>query len=184
MVTFDENRDHLKAGVRHTDVSLMGEAEVEALLFKRPAPAILRPMPDWAEVAVAMSSRSVTLLLVWQEYRDEHADGYSYSQFRRHYRTHQKLAPEPRMRRTLLPAQMCEVDYAGMTMTVITDLDAKQRRLAWQSCADVRGLGRFGSQAGAGQSEDGRHPSQLLRSGADTAQRRESRTHKANFHLI
>lgn len=110
----------LKAGVRYADVSLMGEAEVEALLFKCPAPAILRPMPDWTEVAVAMTRRGVTLLLVWQEYRDQHADGYSYSQFRRHYRTHQKLAPEPRMRRTLLPAQMCEVDYAGMTMTVIT----------------------------------------------------------------
>ena len=110
----------LKAGVRYADVSLMGEAEVEALLFKHPAPAILRPMPDWAGVAVAMTSRGVTLLLVWQEYRDEHADGYSYSQFRRHYRTHQKLASEPRMRRTLLPAQMCEVDYAGMAMTVIT----------------------------------------------------------------
>ena len=41
------------------------------------------------------------------------------SQFRRHYRAHWKLDAEPRMRRTLLPAQLCEVDYAGMTMTVI-----------------------------------------------------------------
>ena len=40
-----------EAGVRYADVAGMGEAEVEALLFKRPEPAVLRPMPDWAEVA-------------------------------------------------------------------------------------------------------------------------------------
>jgi transposase len=108
------------AGVRYIDVAQMGEADVEALLFKRIEPKALRPTPDWVEVAAEMTRRGVTLLLVWQEYRDKHTDGYSYSQFRRHYRTHQKLAPEPRLRRTLLPAQMCEVDYAGMTMVVIT----------------------------------------------------------------
>jgi transposase len=56
---------------------------------------------------------------VWQEYRDQHSDGYSYSQFRRLYQEHRKLTAEPRMRRTLMPAQICEVDYAGMTMPVI-----------------------------------------------------------------
>ena len=102
-----------EAGVRYADVAGMGEAEVEALLFKRPEPAVLRPMPDWAEVAAELRKPAVTLQLVWQEYRDRHADGYSYSQFRRHYRAHWKLDAEPRMRRTLLPAQLCEVDYAG-----------------------------------------------------------------------
>lgn len=69
------------AGVRYADVAGMGEAEVEALLFKRPEPAVLRPMPDWAEVAAELRKPAVTLQLVWQEYRDQHADGYSYSQY-------------------------------------------------------------------------------------------------------
>ena len=30
------------------------------------------------------------------------------------------------MRRTLLPAQLCEVDYAGMTMTVIAANSERQ----------------------------------------------------------
>jgi transposase len=55
---------------------------------------------------------------VWREYRDQHADGYSYSQFRRLYREHLQLAPEPRMRRTLMPAQMCEVDYAADAFSI------------------------------------------------------------------
>jgi predicted NAD/FAD-dependent oxidoreductase len=42
-------------------------------------------------------------------------DGYSYSQFRRHYCSHQSLAPDLRMRRTLLPAALCEVDYPKAT---------------------------------------------------------------------
>jgi len=108
------------AGVRYEDIAGKGEAEIEALLFRQPDPAESRPLPDWAEVAAEMLKPAVTLLLVWREYRDQHADGYSYSQFRRLYREHLQLAPEPRMRRTLMPAQMCEVDYAGMTMPVMT----------------------------------------------------------------
>lgn len=117
-------RDYLAradvAGVRYEDVADAGEAEIEALLFRRPEPVETRPRPDWAEVAAELAKPAVTLLLVWREYRDRHPEGYSYSQFRRHYRIHQSLAPEPRMRRTLLPAQLCEVDYAGMMMPVIT----------------------------------------------------------------
>jgi len=117
-------RDYLAradaAGVRYEDVAGTSEAAIEALLFQRPEPAVTRPRPDWAEVAAELAKPAVTLLLVWQEYRDRHPEGYSYSQFRRHYRSHQSLAPEPRMRRTLLPAQLCEVDYAGMAMPVMT----------------------------------------------------------------
>jgi transposase len=126
-------RDYLTradaAGVRYEDIADKGEAEIEALLFRRPEPAVTRPQPDWAEVAAELAKPAVTLLLVWQEYRDRHPDGYSYSQFRRHYRSHQKLTPEPRMRRTTLPAQLCEVDYAGMTMPVITAHGERQASL-------------------------------------------------------
>ena len=126
-------RDYLvradAAGVRYEDVAGTGEAEIEALLFRRPEPAVTRPQPDWAEVAAELGKPAVTLLLVWQEYRDRHPEGYRYSQFRRHYRSHQKLAPEPRMRRTLLPAELCEVDYAGMTMPVITAHGERQASL-------------------------------------------------------
>ncbi len=109
------------AGVRYEDIAGRCEVEIEALLFAQPEPPPSRPQPDWAAVATELRKPAVTLLLLWQEYRDRHPDGYSYSQFRRRYREHQHLtAPEPRMRRTLTPAEMCEVDYAGMTMPVVT----------------------------------------------------------------
>ena len=108
------------AGMRYADVAEMSEAAVEAVLFKCPEPTVVRPKPDWSAVAADMRRRGVTLQLLWQEYRDRHPDGYSYSQFRRHYRAHQRLSGEPRMRRTPAPASMCEVDYAGQTMVVAT----------------------------------------------------------------
>ena len=131
---------------------------------------------------------AVTLLLVWQEYRDQHPDGYSYSQFRRRYREHLHLAaPEPRMRRTLLPAEMCEVDYAGMTMPVATADGVRQVSIfvgtlpfstiiyaeaTWTQttedwlCSHVRMFNAWGgrSPSWSRTTEDGRHPRQLLRS--------------------
>jgi transposase len=106
--------------VRYEDIADKSEAEIEALLFKRPELPASRPQPNWATVAADLRKPAVTLQLLWQEYRDQHPDGYSYSQFRRLYREHLNVTPEPRMRRTLTPAEMCEVDYAGMTMPVAT----------------------------------------------------------------
>ena len=119
------------AGFEESDIA---DPAVEAVLFKRPEPAMVRPTPDWGAVAVEMRRRGVTLQLLWQEYRDRHPDGYSYSQFRRRYRAQQRLSGEPRMRRTPAPAAMCEVDYAGQTVAVATPcwpapVSAMMRRL-------------------------------------------------------
>src|SRR3954452_9476742 len=59
-------------------------------------------------------------VLVWEEYRQHHRDGYSYSQFRRHFLDHTSASAEPRMRREHAPGAASEVDYAGMTLTIST----------------------------------------------------------------
>ena len=114
------------AGVRYEDVAEKFETEIEALLFKSPKFLVSRPQPDWATIATELHKPGVTLQLLWQEYKDQHPDGYSYSQFRRHYKDHLNVTPEPRMRRTLPPAEVCEVDYAGMTMPVTTKDGTRQ----------------------------------------------------------
>jgi transposase len=108
------------AGVRYEDVADRSEPEIEALLFKQPELPASRPQPNWATVAADMRKDAVTLQLLWQDYREQHPDGYSYSQFRRRYREYLHATPEPRMRRTPTPAEACEVDYAGMTIPVMT----------------------------------------------------------------
>jgi hypothetical protein len=113
------------AGLRYADVAGMSEEAVEALLFQRAEPPEQRPLPDWEWVSAELGRRGVTLMLVWEEARAEgpeprqqHRDGYS--QFRRHFLDHTSASAEPRMRREPAPGAACEVDYAGMTLTIST----------------------------------------------------------------
>ena len=150
------------AGLRYAEIAEMSEEAVEALLFQRAELPEQRPMPDWEWVSTELGRRGVTLMLVWEEYRREHPDGYGYSQFRRHFLEHTKASPEPRMRREHAPGAACEVDYAGMGLTISTaegprqasvfvgcvavlrlplrrgDLDPGRRGLAGQPCPAVQ----------------------------------------------
>jgi len=45
------------------------------------AVGIVRPTPDWKYVHVELRRKGVTLQLLWLEYREDHPDGYGYSQF-------------------------------------------------------------------------------------------------------
>jgi transposase len=58
-----------------------------------------RTLPDWEEVRKELKKRSVTLKLLWEEYREEHPSGYGYSQFCDLYRRYvQKLDPPMRQK--------------------------------------------------------------------------------------
>jgi transposase len=63
--------------------------QLNDLLFPQRGPASGRNIqqPDWAEVHKELRRKSVTLSLLWVEYRQEQPDGYGYSQFCHHYRT-------------------------------------------------------------------------------------------------
>ena len=79
----------------------LDDAELERRLFTPPTfdekPA--RPLPDWSHVHKELKRRAVTLLLLWEEYRAEHADGYGYSRFCDLYRDWCKTI-SPTMRQT------------------------------------------------------------------------------------
>lgn len=68
-------------------VELSGE-ELEERLFPASAQQTGREIaqPDWVRVHQELHRKSVTLSLVWVEYRQTHPDGYSYSQFCHRYR--------------------------------------------------------------------------------------------------
>jgi transposase len=38
--------------------------------------ASAKPLPDWSHVHAELRRRSVTLALLWQDYRGQHPDGY------------------------------------------------------------------------------------------------------------
>src|SRR5687767_7155059 len=66
------------AGLCYADVAGMSEEAVEALLFQRAELPEQRPMPDWEWVSAELGRRGVTLMLIWEEYRQQHRNGYSY----------------------------------------------------------------------------------------------------------
>ena len=76
-----------------------------------------RPLPDWAEVRKELTSKAVTLRLLWEEHRQTHPDGYEYSQFCEYYRRWLGDV-EVCLRQSYKGGERIFVDFAGMTMPV------------------------------------------------------------------
>ena len=82
------------------------DAELERRLFPPTDAAAARIEPDWSHIHTELKRRGVTLALLWQEYRAEHAQGYAYSWFCARYSDWRKCIT-PTMRQTILPARSC-----------------------------------------------------------------------------
>ena len=94
------------------------DAELERRLFPPPeARSTSRTEPDWSYNHAELKRRGVTLALLWQEYRAEHAQGYAYSWFCERYSDWRKRI-SPTMRQTHLAGEKLFVDWAGDTMPV------------------------------------------------------------------
>jgi len=76
------------------------------------------PCPDWSWVHAELRKKSVTLRLLWVEYREDHPDGYGYSQFCALYRRWVKRL-DPSMRQDHKAGEKVFIDYAGQTVPVI-----------------------------------------------------------------
>jgi transposase len=90
------------------------DAELERRLFT-PAgfhDGPTKPLPDCAKLHEELKRRGVTLMLLWEEYRAEHADGYGYSRFCDLYGDwRQRITPT--MRQTHVAGEKLFVDWAG-----------------------------------------------------------------------
>jgi transposase len=65
------------------------DAQLHKAVFGSPEPPVARkgkPLPELAEVREQLQRhRNLTLQLIWEEYRQKHPDGYSYSYFCEQY---------------------------------------------------------------------------------------------------
>ena len=108
----------------------MDDAELERRLFTPPSfeatPA--RAQPDWNQAHKELRRQGVTLLLLWEEYRAEHVDGYGYSRFCDLYRAWLKSVSAT-MRQTHAAGEKLFVDWAGATVPVF-DMDTGEERRA------------------------------------------------------
>lgn len=107
----------------------MDDAELERRLFTPPSFEVTpaRAQPDWNQVHKELRRQGVTLLLLWEEYRGEHVDGYGYSRFCDLYRAWLKTVSAT-MRQTHAAGEKLFVDWAGATMPVFDMGTGEERR--------------------------------------------------------
>ena len=98
----------------------LSDAALESLLFPTPLALAVGQLlqPDWAVVHQEMARRSVTLQLLWEEYRSGAPDGYCYSHFCERYREWTGRQ-QPTMRQRHVAGEKMFVDYAGQTVDVV-----------------------------------------------------------------
>jgi len=95
------------------------DATLTRLLFPAEGkPIFTRPQPDWATVHRELRRPHVTKQLLWQEYREQHPDGYQYSQFCAHY-THWLATVSVTMRQTHRAGEKLFVDFSGDGLPIV-----------------------------------------------------------------
>lgn len=109
------------AGLSWPLPAALTDAVLEALLFvKAGAPTGMRRKnePDWSTLHRELRRPGVTLMLLWQEYRQREPRGYGYSRFCELYgQWESRLSPI--MRQVHPAGERLFVDYAGQTVEVI-----------------------------------------------------------------
>jgi len=102
---------------------LSDDDALEARLFGPPVSSpSLRPEPDFEVMKRELARKGMTLMLLWVEYREEHADGYEYSQFCLLYRTWRKKL-DVTMRQDHKAGEKMFVDFPGLTIPIYDERD-------------------------------------------------------------
>lgn len=107
-----------EAGLAWPPPAAMDDAAL-AKLVREPAyaPTAERPLPDAAYLVQEMRKKHVTLQLLWLEYREQHPDGYGYTQFCHFYHeARQKV--DVTLRQEHRAGEKLFTDFAGDTLPV------------------------------------------------------------------
>ena len=80
-----------------------------------------RPIPDVEYIAKEISKKGVTFILLWQEYKEQHPDGYGYTQFKEYYQRYKKKL-NPTMRQTYIAGEKLFIDYSGLTFPIVNQV--------------------------------------------------------------
>lgn len=109
-----------RAGLSWPLPETLTDEALEQLLFPPPPklPSHERGVPDWSVVNQELKRKSVTLFLLWEEYRSRHPQGYQYSWFCHEYRRWQGKQ-DLVMRQNHRAGEKLFVDYAGQTMPIV-----------------------------------------------------------------
>lgn len=106
-----------EAGLTWLKIEEMSDEELELIVDHKKAAKEAHAMPDWSYIHKELKKKSVTLQLLWDEYKSENTNGYQYSQFCQNYQNWRLVLDLP-MHQEHKAGEKMFVDYCGQTMPV------------------------------------------------------------------
>jgi len=83
------------------------------------SPTFSRPQPDWNALNNELvTHKNLTLMLLWQEYKERDSEGYQYSQYCELFRQWRKKL-DISMRQEHRAGEKMFVDYCGQTLPIV-----------------------------------------------------------------
>jgi len=120
--TIQDNLDRAKkAGLAWPLAPDLTDDVLEQRLFSKAGYTLgvrRRSEPDWTALAREIKRPGVNLMVLWEEYRDAHADGYGYSRFCDLFREFEKRL-SPVMRQHHAAGDKLFVDYSGKKISIV-----------------------------------------------------------------
>ena len=86
--------------------------------------------PDWAAVARELKRPGVNLMVLWEEYRAVHADGYAYTRYCQLFREFERRL-SPSMRQTHVAGDKAFVDFSGKKIRFVARILHRRPRAGW-----------------------------------------------------
>ena len=116
------------AGLRWPEASQLLEDDLENRLYPHAAVTdrAAKVVPDWSQINQELRKKSVTMQLLWMEYKSANPLGYQYTQFCHHYGVWRKKIDLP-FRNDHPAGERLFIDYAGQTIG-IRDLHGSVRQ--------------------------------------------------------
>jgi len=119
-----------KSSLEINEALAMQEQELLALLFpelKQYRSKTDKPHPDWNYVHTELAKKGMTRQLLWEEYKEQHPDGYGYTQFKEHYNRYKKKL-NPSMRQIHYAGDKLFVDFSGLTMPIVDAVSGEVKK--------------------------------------------------------
>lgn len=104
----------------------LSDKQLLSLLYPPPDDRSLPPEPDMEYVFYEMKKKGVTLMLLWEEYKEKHPDGIMYTQFCERYRNFKK-DNNIAMHIEHKAGEEVQVDWAGQTLSYVEPESGKER---------------------------------------------------------
>lgn len=104
------------------------ELDLETLLYPKVTTTSRgRELPDWPYVQKELKKKSVTLMVLWLEYKQSHPEGYQYTQFCNHYNVWAKTL-DVVFHNNHVAGEKVFIDYAGQTIAIWDSATGESRQ--------------------------------------------------------